>query len=225
VGGPSGQDHCWGLEIRGGEEMGSVEGIADAARVRQDFSHSAPSKKNQNVAEIILFVAIFAIFVVFGLHGMTDAKYSMLVSENLLHNHTFVMDERSMPRLEPFARPGYKGNGYPYQIEVSHGKVLYVYPVGTSILSLPFVIVMNIVGVSAHTPDGRYNEAGEQAIEGYLDRGLPSHRARPSPTLMEYRAGSRCRLWHTDMEYGIQGSLVAYLAAAPAGRSHLPDLG
>jgi hypothetical protein len=148
--------------------MGSVEGIADAARVRQDFSHSAPSKKNQNVAEIILFVAVFAIFAIFGLHGMTDAKYSMLVSENLLHNHTFVMDERSMPRLEPFARPGYKGNGYPYQIEVSHGKVLYVYPVGTSILSLPFVIVMNIVGVSARTPDGRYNEAGEQAIEGTL---------------------------------------------------------
>jgi hypothetical protein len=73
-----------------------------------------------------------------------------------------------MPRLGPFARSGYRANGYPYQIELSHGKVLYAYPAGTSMLSLPFVALMNLVGVSAHTSNGEYNEAGEQTIEGTL---------------------------------------------------------
>lgn len=130
--------------------------------------NSNASNENQSAIEIILLFSVFAIFATFGLHGMTDAQYSMLVSENLLRHHSFVIDERSIPRLKPFAHPGYRANGYPYQMHVSQGNVLYWYPVGSSVLSIPFVGLMNIVGISAHTPDGGYNEAGEGIIQGTL---------------------------------------------------------
>ncbi len=139
--------------------------IADAAR---KLGSLAPADVNQSVLEIILLFGTFAIFAIFGLHGMTDGKYSMLVSENILYRHTFAFDEASMPRLAPFARPGYRENGYPYQIEVIDGKVLYGYPVGSSVLSLPLVALMNFAGISARTPDGHYNEAGDQVIQAAI---------------------------------------------------------
>ena len=125
-------------------------------------------KARQSAIEIALLLSVFAIFASFGLHGMTDAQYSMLVSENLLRRHSLVLDERSIPRREPFAAPGITASGYPYQIEVRNGKPLYRYPVGSSVLSIPFVMFMNIVGISTHTPDGGYNEDGERDIQRAL---------------------------------------------------------
>ncbi len=125
-------------------------------------------RENQSAIEVILFLAAFGIFVIFGLHGMTDAKYSMLVSENLLQHHSFAIRDGNIPRLPPSANPEYRPNGYPYQLEVSRGKVLYAYPIGSSILSLPFVAFMNAFGISALTPDGAYDEAGENILQEAL---------------------------------------------------------
>jgi hypothetical protein len=148
--------------------MGSAESIAVAASAEQPVGDSKLLKAHQSAIGIAMLLSVFAIFVSFGLHGMTDAKYSMLVSENLLRRHSLVIDERSMPRREPSALPGYTANGYPYQIEVRNGKRLYRYPVGSSVLSIPIVVLMNIFGISAHTPDGAYNEDGERDIQRAL---------------------------------------------------------
>ena len=139
-----------------------------AADDRPTVGVPASARENQSAIEVILFLAAFAIFVIFGLHGMTDAKYSMLVSENLLHHHSFAIQDGTIPRMLPSANPEYKPNGYPYQMEVSRGKVLYAYPIGSSILSLPFVAFMNVFGISALTPDGVYDEAGEEILQEAL---------------------------------------------------------
>ncbi len=148
--------------------MGLTESIALAATAMQPSGDSKLLKAHQSAIEIALLLLVFAVFVCFGPHDMTDGKYSMLVSDNLLRNRRFQFDGRSMPRLQSFARPGYRANGYPYQIEESHGTLLYAYPVGSSVLSIPFVALMNIAGLSALTPDGEYNEADEQVIQGIL---------------------------------------------------------
>src|SRR5579871_128549 len=143
--------------------MGLEESFA--ATARQSLSASKLSTVDRSAIETILLFSVFAIFATIGLHGMTDAKYSMLVSENLMRHHSFALDARSMPQLPPFSRPGYGASGYPYQIEVKNGKVLYWYPIGTSSLSLPFVAFMNMAGISAHTADGGYDETGEDNIQ------------------------------------------------------------
>ena len=148
--------------------MGLGESFADAANALHRPPASKLSPVDRSAIATILLFSVFAIFATIGLHGMTDAKYSMLVSENLMQHHSFAMDARSMPQLPPFSRPGYGKSGYPYQIEVKNGKVLYWYPVGTSLLSLPFVAFMNMAGVSAHTADGGYDETGEDNIQEIL---------------------------------------------------------
>ncbi len=148
--------------------MGLGESFADAANARHRPPASKLSPVDRSAIATILLFSVFAIFATIGLHGMTDAKYSMLVSENLMQHHSLAMDARSMPQLPPFSRPGYGKSGYPYQIEVKNGKVLYWYPVGTSLLSLPFVAFMNMAGVSAHTADGGYDETGEDNIQEIL---------------------------------------------------------
>src|SRR5205085_3150431 len=57
---------------------------------------------------------------------------------------------------------------YPYQLEVAQGKLIYGYPVGSSVLSIPFVAVMNAIGVSAQTLEGAYDEDGEDYIQATL---------------------------------------------------------
>jgi hypothetical protein len=148
--------------------MESTESIVVATVSGPEAGNSIPSKAQQSAIEIALLLLIFVVFAIFGLHGMTDNKYSLLVSENLLRYHSFALDERSMPRAQPFGLPGYTANGYPYQVEVSHRRLLYAYPVGSSILSIPLVVLMNIVGFSAHTPDGAYNESGERVMQGAI---------------------------------------------------------
>ena len=45
-----------------------------------------------------------------------------------------------------------------YQLELVNGRLYYHLPPGTSILSIPFVAVMNAFGVSAANPDRTHNQ-------------------------------------------------------------------
>jgi len=145
--------------------MGSAE---SATAVAEHGAGTFSSSKNvQYAMEIALLVSVFVVFVAFGLHGMTDSKFSMLVSEDLLRDHSFVFKDSVMPR-KPASTPGYLSNGYPYQIEISRGAPLYFYPIGSSLLSLPFVALMNMVGISTRNPDGTYNEDGDRRIQAAL---------------------------------------------------------
>jgi len=110
---------------------------------------------------------MFLVFVFSPEHDLNDSKYSILLSENLLRNHSLAIDEHAVPRLAVMP-PGYRENGYPYQLDIVNGVLLYRYPAGSSVLSLPFVALANIAGVSAHTADGRYRIRGELYIQAAL---------------------------------------------------------
>jgi hypothetical protein len=125
--------------------------------------------KAQVLIQIGLLGLVFTIFLAFGLHDMTDSKYSMLVSENLIVGHTFVIDGNSVPHSDAPLRPGANENvSYPYQFNMNRGRLLYWYPVGSSLLSLPVVALMNAAGISARSPGGRYNEDGDRKIQETL---------------------------------------------------------
>jgi hypothetical protein len=119
--------------------------------------------------EAILLVSIFAAFMHFGLCYLGDSKYSVLVSENLLYEHTFTVDPASVRIETPYTMGGSGRTAlakpFPYQMEMINGELFYFYPLGSSVLSLPIVALMNIAGYSAHTPFGRYNEDGDRQIQ------------------------------------------------------------
>lgn len=120
----------------------------------------------------VLGIAIFAftlfVFMISHVHQVADSSYSMMLSQGLLQHRSFAFDGYALPRYEPTWHGYYFKNGPIYQLEVADGHVYYHFPPGTSILSAPFVAVLNRFGVSAVNADGTYNPRGEAMIEAGL---------------------------------------------------------
>jgi hypothetical protein len=117
-----------------------------------------------------VFVLTFAIFLTSPVRPIGDSQYSMLLSEHLLTRRSFALDEHFRPPLDPARYPGINGTrgAYPYQIESVGGHAYYAFAVGSSILSVPFVALARVVGVSAMGPDGGYDQRGERRIQTVL---------------------------------------------------------
>jgi len=131
-----------------------------------------PSSTRRELADIVagatLFVGLFLIFWFSPIRQITDSNYSMLLSESLLHYHSFAFDNYSIPRLTPTWHDNTFKNGEMYQLEVVGPHLYYYLPPGSSVLSLPYVAWMNAFGISAANGDGSYNPAGERRIEAGL---------------------------------------------------------
>ncbi|HWT02204.1 MAG TPA: hypothetical protein VN256_18275 [Pyrinomonadaceae bacterium] len=120
------------------------------------------------VAAAIIFVLTLSTFLFSRIHQMADSHYSMLVSQSLLSHRSFTLDAYAIPRHEPVWHGYYFKNGPLYQLEVADGHLYYHMPPGSSVLSVPFVAVFNLLGVSPANPDGSYDRRGEVIIEAGL---------------------------------------------------------
>ena len=121
-----------------------------------------------------LLLVTALVFVLSPVRVVSDSNYSMLLSESILRNHSTHLnfyrfpapireDARCAPPPPPVPRAAQT-----YQLDRVDGNVVYCYPHGTSILSIPFVAFMGALGVSPSTPDGQYNYAGEAGTQGLL---------------------------------------------------------
>src|SRR5207244_4716932 len=108
-----------------------------------------------------LFAFTLSVFLFSRVHQVTDSSYSMLLSESLIHRHSFALDSYALPRGEPVWFGVYFKYGNIYQLEVVNGHIYYYFPPGSSLLSIPFVAVMNGFDISATSADGAYNPRGE----------------------------------------------------------------
>src|SRR2546423_2624077 len=96
-----------------------------------------------------IFIFSLMIFLFSRVHQVADSKYSMLLAQAVLHDRTFTLDHFSIPRLPPKPQIGYVSNGDIYQLELVNGHIYYFFPPGSSLLSLPYVALMNALGISA----------------------------------------------------------------------------
>ncbi len=117
------------------------------------------------VAAVVIFLATLIIFLLSPVHQITDSNYSIYLSDCLLHNRTFALDACGVPILEPKPLNDYITNGGIYQLEIQRGRVYYFFPVGSSVLSVPYVAVARAFGVSPRNADGSFNVQGEMAIQ------------------------------------------------------------
>lgn len=127
----------------------------------EDITMQKPSR----TTACVIFVVTLIVFLVSPVHQMTDSKYSMLLSYNLLKRGTFALDGYGLLRPVVEQQAGYGTIGRIYQLELVNGRLFYSYPPGSSILSIPFVAVLDLVGVSPVNPDGSYNRVGEIFIQ------------------------------------------------------------
>lgn len=112
-----------------------------------------------------LFLAFLAILVLSPAHQYSDSAYSLLVSESLLRHGTPTLDEYVEVPLDRAVHPGTVDGELPYQLLRSRGHVYYVYPPGTSILSVPYVALSHLFGMSAVDSEGRYDYREERRMQ------------------------------------------------------------
>lgn len=114
---------------------------------------------------LFLFFFCLVIYLCAPVSQIADSNYSMMVSQSLIENGTTRLDRYNIKKSEPFSKPGVVSSGYPYQIEVVQDKLHYYFPHGTSVLSAPFVAILNVFGLSAVNEGGAYDFRGEERIE------------------------------------------------------------
>jgi hypothetical protein len=84
-----------------------------------------------------------------------DSRYSILLAESLLRHRDFTLERYDLPRPD-------------YRLEDVGGHRYYSFPVGTSVLSVPYVMAMHLRGKSAIRSDGSYGFTEEQELEARL---------------------------------------------------------
>jgi hypothetical protein len=124
--------------------------------------------KKDLLAGGIVFVLILTVFWLSPVHQLTDSNFSMLVSQSLLRHRTFALDQYAIQRLAPRYHDNTYKNGEMYQLELVGPHLYYYMPPGSSVLSVPYVALMNALGISAANADGTYNADGEELIEASL---------------------------------------------------------
>jgi hypothetical protein len=121
-----------------------------------------------------LFAVASVVFLSSKVWVLADSNYSMLLSENIISKHSSYLNGYKFPApIQDVARcasptPPIPKDFLTYQLDRVHGNVVYCYPNGTSILSIPFVFLMNAIGVHCFRQDGSYNPLGEGAMQRLL---------------------------------------------------------
>lgn len=131
------------------------------------MSPEAPRSRLKDCsAGALLFLVLLAIYWKGALWSVSDSRYMVLLSETLLRDKTFALDAHVKPPLDPAEFPGPRHDGeLPYQLARINGRIVYSYPNGTAVLSLPVVWLCNLSGRSVIGPDGRYRPEVEWRIQ------------------------------------------------------------
>ncbi|MFN2413544.1 MAG: DUF4214 domain-containing protein [Pyrinomonadaceae bacterium] len=123
--------------------------------------------KLESLTGPLIFVLMLIVFLLSPVRQVTDSRYSMLLTQSLLERGSFRLDHYALPRHEPEWDKAHFKYG-DYRLEASRGHVYYYYPPGSSVLSAPFVALLNPFGLSAVGDDNAYDHQGEVKIEAIL---------------------------------------------------------
>src|SRR5258706_3813039 len=113
--------------------------------------------KRDLLTGFVIFVVGFAVFLCSPVRPISDSIYTFVVSESLLKHGSFAIDQFGVPRLEPRYNGSYMENGRITELEWVGNRLYYFLPPGTSVLSLPYVALMDSFGLSVINKDGTYN--------------------------------------------------------------------
>jgi hypothetical protein len=105
---------------------------------------------------------------------LSDSNYSMLLSDSIIRHHSTHLNSyhfpstiaHSAPCISP--SPSDAIDPETYQLDQVKGNVVYCYPNATSLLSVPFVVLMEVFKVSPVTADGRPYIEGEALLQRLL---------------------------------------------------------
>lgn len=137
------------------------------------MEHSLPARPRRfpwldAVLALAIFSAAFYLFWKSPVITVGDSKYTLLVTQNLLSKGGFALDDYAIPRNPEVVEGVSHLDGSIYQIEIADGHLYDRFPPGTAILSAPFVLVGDLLGVTIFDADHRYDEDREGLVQHYI---------------------------------------------------------
>lgn len=122
------------------------------------------------IGGMLIFLSTFVAFRLSPVHQMYDSTYSMLFSQQLLRHGSFSLPKKAFPELQ-LRKEGEiltQGTTLSYRLVQVGSRFYYFFPPGTPILSMPYVALMNSMGIYATDKHGTYDHDGEIRIEAGL---------------------------------------------------------
>jgi hypothetical protein len=116
---------------------------------------------------LLLFLALFSIFRVSQRGQIYDSRYTLLTSAQLIEHRNLQLDEFAPP---PWGDGGSKQirDPMPDHFEESNGHIYNYFPVGTSVLAVPFVLGAKMLGTRVIEADGSYSRQGARRLQRAL---------------------------------------------------------
>lgn len=141
---------------------------ASTAEEESPAGSPARSRRLDRILAPLLFVVLGAVFYLSPVRHLSDPRFTMLLAEELLVHGSFDLapyfaDDAVYRDLNLHMR-----RGLPRHVRRSGPQVFYIYPYGTSVLSVPFLAGLRALGYSAVDADGRYASDGEMEIHAVL---------------------------------------------------------
>jgi hypothetical protein len=121
-----------------------------------------------------IFIFALLVFCSSPISVLSDGQYSILLSDSIIHYHSTHLNAYRFPgTIWANGRCGAateeeSHSSDTYQLARFGKNVVYCYPNGSSILSIPFVALMSAVAIRPASTDGNYDYAGEAKIERLL---------------------------------------------------------
>lgn len=120
------------------------------------------------LAAAAIFTLMLLVFLTSQVHQIAESRYALVLTDSLVRRATFDLAPYFRPPFAPRVYPYLGENGYPVNLQTWDGSVYYGYPVGTSILSAPLAIVLQLLGVSSFNADGSYSMQGEERAQAII---------------------------------------------------------
>ena len=108
-----------------------------------------------------LFLFVAFVYQRSPVHYLADSSYSLLMDEAILEHGSPDLMPYQVPRGEG---PHFPNHGYLRTIDIVNGRLLYIYPWGGALLSLPAVAFFDALGLKA-APGGVYDSHNERNIQ------------------------------------------------------------
>jgi hypothetical protein len=141
---------------------------SSAARLGEWRHEDAASARAMLLLQAAIWVCMFVTFFASPVLQMNDSQYSMLTAQSIISNHTPDLSNYSIKNYREDLPFNTTAGKHAYQLARTNGRLLYGFPHGTSFLSIPFVAMMDLFGISPATADAQYNLAGEVIVEKML---------------------------------------------------------
>ena len=175
------------------DQTAPIPSASASAAPAADAQHPRSGLRTRDLwVAALVFGAAFALYRATPAPTLLDSKYALLTSESLLRSGSWDLSPflPEVARLASAQPDGERLDRSLYQLRQVEGRLLYVYPPGTPLLSAPLFALTRPFGFSVLDEDGHYSRVRERRSQALLAAFLTALAVAWIYRLARYEVGS-----------------------------------